>query len=260
MQTSCLSIGNKWKVKTLHWLFWHNLHHTQMIFFLGNFKIRSHSGLLKKSRAQSKVKAGIVCTSPMVEVCATDNVIKWTLAGSVVLLLLHLLPPAASSRSSGSRSHSFAPRFSPVETVSSYAFARKIRHPCGLSVTKRSISSEMEEQQHEQQQQQQSSTTSLLIKLINLFTKSIGSSQEEGGHLTTTGDLRSNSTSSSFKAQLSKLRALKSKPIRRNDPGSSSTANLEMRRNLLAAISRLASEVTDAIPMTVSFVFETVLL
>ena len=183
-------------------------------------------------------------------------------AGSLLLLLLHLLPLAASSRSSGSRTHNFAPRFSPVETVSSYAFARKIRHPCGLSVVKRSISSEMTEQQQQQQQQQQSSssTTSLLIKLINLFTKSIGSSQEEGGHLTTTGDLRSNSTSSSFKAQLSKLRALKSKPIRRNDPGSSSTANLEMRRNLLAAISRLASEVTDAIPMTVSFVFETVLL
>ena len=253
MQTSCLSIGNIWKVKTLHWLFWHNLHHTQMIFFLGNFKIRSHSGLLKKSRAQSKVKAGIVCTSPMVEVCATDNVIKWTLAGSVVLLLLHLLPPAASSRSSGSRSHSFAPRFSPVETVSSYAFARKIRHPCGFSVMKRSISSEMEEQQ---EQQQQSRTPSLLIKLFNLFSKSIGSSSQEGeNHLTSTGDLireqKMNSTSS-FKAQLARLRALKWMPIRRNGPESSSTANLEMRRNLLAAIARLASEVTDAIPMTVS--------
>ena len=171
------------------------------------------------------------------------------MAGSLLLLLLHLLPLAASSRSGGSRSHSFAPRFSPVETVSSYAFARKIRHPCGLSVVKRSISSEMAEQH---QQSSSSSTTSLLIKLINLFTKSIGSSQEEGGHLTTPGDLRkSNSTSSSsFKSQLAKLRALKSKPIQRNDPGSSS--NLEMRRNLLAAISRLATEVTDAIPMTVS--------
>ena len=183
------------------------------------------------------------------------------LPGSLLLLLLHLLPLAESSRSGGSRSHNFAPRFSPVETVSSYAFARKIRHPCGLSVVKRSISSEMAEQ-HQQHQQSSSSTTSLLIKLINLFTKSIGSSQEEGKHLMTTGDLRegkksnSNSTSSSsFKAQLAKLRALKSKPIRRNDPGSSSTANLEMRRNLLAAISRLASEVTDAIPMTVSLDF-----
>ena len=157
---------------------------------------------------------------------------------------------------SGSRSHNFAPRFSPVETVSSYAFARKIRHPCGLSVVKRSISSEMAEQ-HQQHQQSSSSTTSLLIKLINLFTKSIGSSQEEGKHLMTTGDLRegkksnSNSTSSSsFKAQLAKLRALKSKPIRRND--NSNMANLEMRRNLLEAISRLASEVGDTIPMTVS--------
>ena len=188
------------------------------------------------------------------------------LAGSLLLLLLHLLPLAESSRSGGSRSHNFAPRFSPVETVSSYAFARKIRHPCGLSVVKRSISSEMAEQhqhqqhqQHQHQQQQSSSsTTSLLIKLINLFTKSIGSSQEEGKRLTTTGDLRegkksnSNSTSSSsFKAQLAKLRALKSKPIRRND--NSNLANLEMRRNLLEAISRLASEVADTIPMTVSW-------
>ena len=190
------------------------------------------------------------------------------LAGSLLLLLLHLLPLAESSRSGGSRSHNFAPRFSAVETVSSYAFARKIRHPCGLSVVKRSISSEMaEQQQHHQQQHQQhqhqhqqssSSTTSLLIKLINLFTKSIGSSQEEGKRLTTTGDLRegkksnSNSTSSSsFKAQLAKLRALKSKPIRRND--NSNMANLEMRRNLLEAISRLASEVADTIPMTVSW-------
>ena len=188
------------------------------------------------------------------------------LAGSLLLLLLHLLPLAESSRSGGSRSHNFAPRFSPVETVSSYAFARKIRHPCGLSVVKRSISSEMAEQhqhqQHQQHQHQQqqtsSSTTSLLIKLINLFTKSIGSSQEEGKRLTTTGDLRegkksnSNSTSSSsFKAQLAKLRALKSKPIRRND--NSNMANLEMRRNLLEAISRLASEVADTIPMTVSW-------
>ena len=179
------------------------------------------------------------------------------LAGSLLLLLLHLLPLAESSRSGGSRSHNFAPRFSPVETVSSYAFARKIRHPCGLSVVKRSISSEMAEQ-HQQHQQSSSSTTSLLIKLINLFTKSIGSSQEEGKHLMTTGDLRegkksnSNSTSSSsFKAQLAKLRALKSKPIRRND--NSNLANLEMRRNLLEAISRLASEVADTIPMTVSW-------
>ena len=179
------------------------------------------------------------------------------LAGSLLLLLLHLLPLAESSRSGGSRSHNFAPRFSPVETVSSYAFARKIRHPCGLSVVKRSISSEMAEQ-HQQHQQSSSSTTSLLIKLINLFTKSIGSSQEEGKHLMTTGDLRegkksnSNSTSSSsFKAQLAKLRALKSKPIRRND--NSNMANLEMRRNLLEAISRLASEVADTIPMTVSW-------
>ena len=179
------------------------------------------------------------------------------LPGSLLLLLLHLLPLAESSRSGGSRSHNFAPRFSPVETVSSYAFARKIRHPCGLSVVKRSISSEMAEQ-HQQHQQSSSSTTSLLIKLINLFTKSIGSSQEEGKHLMTTGDLRegkksnSNSTSSSsFKAQLAKLRALKSKPIRRND--NSNMANLEMRRNLLEAISRLASEVADTIPMTVSW-------
>merc|ERR1711934_639591 len=73
-------------------------------------------------------------------------------AGSLLLLLLHLLPLAESSRSGGSRSHNFAPRFSPVETVSSYAFARKIRHPCGLSVVKRSISSEMAEQ-HQQHQQ-----------------------------------------------------------------------------------------------------------
>ena len=180
------------------------------------------------------------------------------LAGSLLLLLLHLLPLAESSRSGGSRSHNFAPRFSPVETVSSYAFARKIRHPCGLSVVKRSISSEMAEQHQQHQQSSSSSTTSLLIKLINLFTKSIGSSQEEGKHLTTTGDLRegkksnSNSTSSSsFKAQLAKLRALKSKPIRRND--NSNLANLEMRRNLLEAISRLASEVADTIPMTVSW-------
>ena len=177
-------------------------------------------------------------------------------AGSLLLLLLHLLPLASSSRSGGSRSHSFAPRFSPVETVSSYAFARKIRHPCGLSITKRSINSEMAEQQQQHQKQQQSSTTSLLIKLINLFSNSIRSTSQEGkNHLTTTGDLiRENklNSSSSFKAQLARLRALKSMPIRRNGQESSSMANLEMRRNLLAAIARLATEVTDAIPMTVS--------
>ena len=183
---------------------------------------------------------------------------KRIFSGSLLLLLLHLLPLTAGARSGGSRSHSFAPRFSPVETVSSYAFARKIRHPCGLSLVKRSISSEMvEHQQHQQQQQQSSSssTTSLLIKLIKLFTKSIDSSQEEASsHLTTTGDLRQNSTRSSFKAQLAQLRALKSMPVRRSDPGSSSS-NLEMRRNLLSAIARLATEVTDAILMTVSLHF-----
>ena len=174
------------------------------------------------------------------------------MSGSVILLLLHLLPLAASSRSSGSRSHnSFAPRLPSVETVASYTFAHKIRHPCGNSVAKRSIRSEMGEQQ---QQQTSSSTTSLLIKLINLFTKSLGSSQQEGNRLTATEDLREKNSTSSFRAQLAQLRALKSMPIRRrrDNTESSSTGNLGMRRNLLAAIARLASEVSDAIPMTVS--------
>ena len=163
---------------------------------------------------------------------------KSFLVGSLLLLLLHLLPLAESSRSGGSRSHNFAPQFSPSETVSSYAFARKIRHPCGLSVVKRSISSEMAEQQ---QQQSSSSTTSLLIKLINLFNLS----QEEGE------GRKSNSTiSSSFKA---KLRALKPKPGSNISNNISNMANLAMRQNLLAAISRLASVVADTIPMTVSF-------
>ena len=106
----------------------------------------------------------------------------------------------------------------------------------------------------QQQQQTSSSTTSLLIKLINLFTKSLGSSQQEGNRLTTTGDLREKNSTSSFRAQLAQLRALKSMPIRRrrDNTESSSTGNLGMRRNLLAAIARLASEVSDAIPMTVS--------
>ena len=175
------------------------------------------------------------------------------MSGSVILLLLHLLPLAASSRSSGSRSHnSFAPRLPSVETVASYTFAHKIRHPCGNSVAKRSIRSEMGEQQ--QQQTSSSSTTSLLIKLINLFTKSLGSSQQEGNRLTATGDMREKNSTSSFRAQLAQLRALKSMPIRRrrDNTESSSTGNLGMRRNLLAAIARLASEVSDAIPMTVS--------
>ena len=154
---------------------------------------------------------------------------------------------AASARSSGSRSHSFAPRLPSVESVSSYAFARKIRFPCGLSVTKRSVGSETEEHQPT------SSTSSPLAKLINLFADSFngGATEGEESRAHTAGDLREKRSnfSSSFKAQLAQLRALKSVPIKRSRRGSGS---FEMRRNLLEAIATMAAEVNAAIPLTVS--------
>ena len=162
---------------------------------------------------------------------------------------------AASARSSGSRSRSFAPRLPSVESVSSYAFARKIRFPCGLSVTKRSVGSEREEHQQTSgtsSLQPSSSTSSLLVKLINLFADSFNSGATEGeeSRAQTAGELREKrSKSSSFKAQLAQLKALKSMPIKRSRRGSGS---FEMRRNLLEAIAMMAAEVNVAIPLTVS--------
>ena len=172
---------------------------------------------------------------------------------------------AASARSSGSRSHSFAPRLPSVESVSSYAFARKIRFPCGLSVTKRSVGSEREEHQptsstssllpssSTRSLQPTSSTSSLLVKLINLFADSFngGATEREESRAQTAGELREKRSnfSSSFKAQLAQLRALKSVPIKRSRRGSGS---FEMRRNLLEAIATMAAEVNAAIPLTVS--------
>ena len=178
------------------------------------------------------------------------------LTGSLLLLLLHLLPMAASARSSGSRSHSFAPRLPSVESVSSYAFARKIRFRCGLSVTKRSVDSEREEHQPTSgtsSLQPTSSTRSLLVKLINLFADSFngGATKGEESRAQRAGELREKRSnfSSSFKAQLAQLRALKSVPIKRSRRGSGS---FEMRRNLLEAIATMAAEVNAAIPLTVS--------
>ena len=176
------------------------------------------------------------------------------LTGSLLLLLLHLLPMAASARSSGSRSHSFAPRLPSVESVSSYAFARKIRFPCGLSVTKRSVDSKREEHQPTSgtsSLQPTSSTRSLLVKLINLFADSFngGATEGEDSSAQTAGELREKRSNSSFKAKLAELRALKSVPIKRSRRGSGS---FEMRRNLLEAIATMAAEVNAAIPLTVS--------
>ena len=169
------------------------------------------------------------------------------LTGSLLLLLLHLLPMAACARSSGSSSHSFAPRLPSVESVSSYAFARKIRFPCGLSVTKRSVGSETEEHQPT------SSTSSLLVKLIYLFADSINRDATKGEESRTqiAAELREKRSnfSSSFKAQLAQLRALKSVQIKRSRRESGS---FETRRNLLEAIATMAAEVNDAIPLTVS--------
>ena len=172
---------------------------------------------------------------------------------------------AASARSSGSRLHSLAPRLPSVEPVSSYAFTRKIRFPCGLSVTKRSVGSETEEHQptsstssllpssSTRSLQPTSSTSSLLVKLINLFADSFngGATEKEESRAQTAGELREkrSNTSSSFKAQLAKLRALKLVPINRSRPGSGS---FEIRRNLLEAIAMMAAEVNAVIPLTVS--------
>ena len=134
-----------------------------------------------------------------------------------------------------------------VESVSSYAFARKIRFPCGLSVTKRSVGSETEEHQPT------SSTSSLLVKLIYLFADSINRDATKGEESRTqiAAELREKRSnfSSSFKAQLAQLRALKSVQIKRSRRESGS---FETRRNLLEAIATMAAEVNDAIPLTVS--------
>ena len=167
-------------------------------------------------------------------------------AGLVLVVLSAFSPSLGASRVARSSGHATA--LPTVDAVATYPVpSRKIRHPCGLRVFKRSV--EQAEMAAPVEEPEEPASTNFLMRLINMFQRTVlpnTSSTEKKG---------TNSTGGGFRTQLEKLRALKATKVRRSARHHSSESE-EVRRSLLNAVARLEVEVAEASPMTVSTRFE----